>query len=103
MDRPAAVAGFTRAFSIETARTRRTRASRRIISATAGASVGRMIAVSFTIARARSRTVIPGANAKNLSGGNQRIGPASTFLISRQANLPIIDSEETKPVLIVNA
>ena len=34
-----------------------------------------------------------GANAKNLSGGNRKNGPASTFLISRQTNLPIIDRD----------
>src|SRR5947207_15684594 len=79
------------------------RVSQKIISDTVGASVGQAIAASFTIGRVRNRTVNRGANAKNLFGGNRKNGPALTFRISRQANLPIIDREGTKVVLMVNA
>ena len=45
----------------------------------------------------------PWSERKNLSGGTRKNGPASTFLISRQTNLPIIDREGTKLVLMVSA
>src|SRR5207237_9480130 len=79
------------------------RASRRVIADAVVATVGQAIAPSFTIARVQNRTVNRGANAKSLFGGNRKSGPALTFRISRQANLPIIDREATKVVLMVNA
>ena len=49
---------------------------RKIISVTAGASRGPAIAESFTIAPARGRTAVPGANGKNWCGGTRKNGPA---------------------------
>ena len=66
-------------------------AVRRIISVTVGASVGRAIAESFTIAPARNRTASRGANAKNLSGGTRKNGPASTLPDFQGKSLPIIE------------
>src|SRR5437764_20654 len=78
------------------------RGNRRIISDTAGASVGRVIAVSFTIPQARSQMVSRGANARNLAGGNRKSGPVPTFLTSSRTNLPIVDRTGAKPGLKAN-
>ena len=59
-------AGSTPAFLVRTRLTRRIRASRRTISATAGASSGRAIAASYTIERAPGPTGEPWSERKKL-------------------------------------
>src|SRR4029077_20641251 len=75
--------GFSPVFTVPIRLTRRTRASLKIISATAGASPGREIVASYIIGRARRRPANPGARARNWSGGTRSNanGAVSTFLI----------------------
>ena len=55
--------------------TKRIRGSPEIIWGTAGASRGRATAASFTIARVRGQTGVPGVKEKNWFGGTRKNGP----------------------------
>src|SRR4029453_14239253 len=101
-DRPRAVAGFIPVFSVATVSTKQMLASREIISAMAGASVGRATAELFIIAPALSRVVILGAIAKNWFGGSREIGPGSTFPISKETSGLITNRKIDSVVSTVN-
>ena len=62
----------------------------------AGASLGRVIAVSSTIAQARSRMVSRGANGRSSSGGTRKNGLASTFPTFQADKPPDFDRERTQ-------
>src|SRR5258708_25082735 len=91
-------AGFPRASSVQTKLTKRTHVSRKTISDMGGASPGPATAALYITERARTRTVTPGASAKNSSGGtgHKTNGRAATSPISRSENLRIIARQDRR-------